>query len=92
MNPNFPTASAAADFSAGLPEQRYGPQRTAAPDAGAGFISRLKPARRASGVPTLRSLHSRRSAYAAFCATVFACVAAAATVASHDLPLMLGGF
>jgi len=45
-----------------------------------------------AAAPDARIPHSRQSAYAAFCATVFACVAAAAAVASNDLPLMLGGF
>lgn len=33
-----------------------------------------------------------KSAYVAFLATVFACVAAAAAVANHDMPLLIGGF
>ena len=37
-------------------------------------------------------LHSQLAAYLAFSATAFVCVIAAAMVASHDLPLMLGGF
>lgn len=34
---------------------------------------------------------SWKAAYVAFVAAVFACLAAAATVANHDLPLILGG-
>ncbi|MDB5932407.1 MAG: hypothetical protein JWR60_4114 [Polaromonas sp.] len=45
------------------------------------------PASRQSG-----QLHPRLAPFLAFLATVFACMAAAATVASNDLPLMLGGF
>lgn len=37
-------------------------------------------------------LHSQLAAYLAFAATAFVCIIAAAMVASHDLPLMLGGF
>ena len=92
MNPNFQPVSAAANFSAGLPEQLYGHQRTEAPGVGTDLISRLKPARRALGVLFSRSPHSRQFACAAFCATVLACVAAAAVVANQDLPLMLGRF
>ena len=37
-------------------------------------------------------LHSRFAAYMAFGAAVFISMIAAVTVASHDVPLMLGGF
>ena len=37
-------------------------------------------------------LHSRLAGYMAFGAAVLVSVIAAATVASHDVPLMLGGF
>ncbi|WP_029525302.1 hypothetical protein [Polaromonas glacialis] len=37
-------------------------------------------------------LHSRFAGYMAFGAAVFVSMIAAATVASHDVPLMLGGF
>lgn len=36
-------------------------------------------------------LHPRLAPYLAFAAAVLVCVVAAATVASHDVPLMLGG-
>lgn len=50
--------------------------------------------RRASAAQGLRhffSLHPRGAAYAAFAAMAGACLLAAAAVASHDMPLMLGG-
>lgn len=37
-------------------------------------------------------LHSRFAGYMAFGAAVFVSLMAAATVASHDVPLLLGGF
>ena len=37
-------------------------------------------------------LHSRFAGHMAFGAAVFVSMIAAATVASHDVPLMLGGF
>lgn len=37
-------------------------------------------------------LHTRFAGYMAFGAAVFVSMIAAATVASHDVPLMLGGF
>ncbi len=36
-------------------------------------------------------LHSKSAAYMAFAAMVLVCLLAAATVVSHDVPLMLGG-
>lgn len=36
-------------------------------------------------------LHARLAPYLAFVAAVFGCLVAAATVASQDVPLMLGG-
>jgi hypothetical protein len=36
-------------------------------------------------------LHARLAPYLAFVAAVFGCLVAAATVASQDMPLMLGG-
>ncbi|MEO6320823.1 MAG: hypothetical protein ABIR56_09085, partial [Polaromonas sp.] len=56
------------------------------------FASGLKLTHRARGLRHFPSPLRWKSAYVAFFATVFACVAAAATVASNDMPLLLGGF
>ena len=56
------------------------------------FASGLNSAHRATGLLHFQSPLRWKSAYVAFFATVFACVAAAATVASNDMPLLLGGF
>jgi len=50
--------------------------------------------KRTSGYRARQSgkLHSRFAGYMAFGAAVFVSLMAAATVASHDVPLMLGGF
>lgn len=45
-----------------------------------------------AGVPQLGKLHAQLAAFMAFLTAVLLCVMAAATVASHDLPLLLGGF
>ena len=45
-----------------------------------------------AGALQLRKLHAQPAASMAFLAAVLLCVMAAATVASHDLPLLLGGF
>ncbi len=42
--------------------------------------------------PVTSTLHLRPPAYLAFFMTVFACMAAAATVVIADVPLVLGGF
>lgn len=49
---------------------------------------------RATGVwaPQLGKLHAPLAAFMAFLVVVLLCVMAAATVASHDLPLLFGGF
>ncbi len=57
--------------------------------SGAGCHSR--PAADLSKKPA-RAFHPRLLAYLAFFATVFASLTAAATVASNDVPLLLGGF
>lgn len=60
--------------------------------AGPAFAFGLNLTHRATGLRHFQSPPRWKSAYVAFFATVFACVAAAATVASNDMPLLLGGF
>lgn len=46
---------------------------------------------RTYAVLVIQGLRSRRASYTAFLAAVLACLIAAVTVASNDLPLHLGG-
>jgi hypothetical protein len=62
--------------AAPVPGDRAGKEMT----SGAAFPVRL-----------LRRLHSRWTAFLAFCVAVLASLAAAAAVASNDLPVLLGG-
>ena len=89
MKPNLTNASASnADFMRLSP---WGPS-IGSVDTGATSSVGTKLIRQAGGMQHLPNPRSWKSAYIAFIATVFACVAAAATVASHDMPLLIGGF
>jgi hypothetical protein len=78
MNPNFAAASALEIAS--LPVQASGEK------TGSESLRAASRARQSGKLPPWRT------AYLAFFATVFACMTAAVTVVSQDVPLMLGGF
>ena len=58
------------------------------------FINKYRQQQKIGKTGTYQSgkLHSRFAGYMVFGAAVFISLMAAAAVASHDLPLMLGGF
>ena len=89
MNPNLTNASVPkADFM-GL--SASGASGNSA-DTGSVYGDGMKRAHHATGMQHSPSPLGLKSAYVAFAATVFACVVAAATVASHNVPLLIGGF
>lgn len=90
MSPNFAAASAPELSSMSLPAQRSG-EKTDRED-GSGSTYRRESPRLASRSRQSGKLHPRRAACLAFFATVFACMAAVAAVASNDVSLVLGGF
>ena len=61
-------------------------------DAGSASAAGMKRAYRATAMRHLPSPLGWKSAYLAFLAIVFACLAAVAAVAHHDMPLLIGGF
>ncbi|MEO6321562.1 MAG: hypothetical protein ABIR56_12885 [Polaromonas sp.] len=97
MNPKRVTASAPEVDSTSLSAQsaQSASNETMANDGYAAapvFVSGLNLTHRATSRRHFQGPLRWKSAYVAFFATVFACVAAAATVASNDMPLLLGGF
>lgn len=91
MNPNPAPASDPKILATTLPEQTSGEKAVTKGFTASGSNLRLS-RKWVSNRPVTRTLHPRPAAYIAFFVTVFACMAAAATVASTDVPLFLGGF
>lgn len=97
MNPKLVNASVPEVDSTSLSSQSVGSasHETMENDgfvAGTVFACGLHLTHRATGLRHFSGPLRWKSAYVAFFATVFACLAAAATVASNDMPLLLGGF
>lgn len=97
MNPKLTNASVPhADFMrlplSGASSARPESAASKSADAGCFSVAGLKRAHQATRMQHLPSPLGWKSAYAAFLAIVFACVAAAAAVANHDMPLLIGGF
>lgn len=87
MNQSLPAVSVPAGLPVNLAAERKTPVKDDAPAIKREGRSIARARARQSG-----KLHSRFAGYMAFGAAVFVSMIAAATVASHDVPLMLGGF
>ncbi len=87
MNPNLAPDSTSEIISDSLSAQLSGNESSKPRDSESGFKNCS-----GSGYGTpLRKFHPRLAACIAFFSTVFVSMAAAATVVSNDIPLMLGG-
>lgn len=96
MNPKLTNASVPhADFmrlpSSSAQSARNDSAASHSADARSVSAAGMKRAYRATGMQHLPSPLGWKSAYLAFLAIVFACLAAAAAVAHHDMPLLIGG-